>query len=241
MLPVCKPLTVSETAHPPHVADGEPNQPRVGWQAQAAREVESSFLANLRLTLSDAEGALLRSQGGPLGSSPFISFPTNRTSRLEPQLLRVLFLRRLRLPLPLSARACQCGRPLDVLGHHRSACAVVGTLGRRGFPLEKAAARICREAGGRVRTNVLVRDLDLGVVDQFDARRLEVVVDGLPLFQGAQLAVDTTLVCPLTREGEAKPRTASTSGVRLEVARRRAAVEFDSCLCRCSGFCSLPP
>ena len=60
-------------------------------------------------------------------SSPFISFPTNRTSRLEPQLLRVLFLRRLRPPLPLSARACRC-RPLDVLGHHRSACAVVGTL-----------------------------------------------------------------------------------------------------------------
>ena len=33
------------------------------------------------------------------------------------------------------------------------------------------------------------------------------VVDGLPLFQGAQVAVDTTLVCPLTRTGEAKPRT----------------------------------
>ena len=35
-----------ETAHPPNVAGGEP-QPRVGWQAQAARSVESSFLANL--------------------------------------------------------------------------------------------------------------------------------------------------------------------------------------------------
>ena len=140
----------------PHVADGEPNQPRVGWQAKAAREVESSFLAHLRLTLSDAEGAMLRSQGGPLPSSPFISFPTNRTSRLEPHpvpsSLATPF------PLPLSARACRCGRPLGVLGHHRSACAVVGTLGRRGFPLENAAARICREAGGRVRTNVLVRD-----------------------------------------------------------------------------------
>ena len=38
-----------------------------------------------------------------------------------------------------------------------------------------------------MRTNVLVRDLDLGEVDQFDARRLEVVVDGLPLFQGARV------------------------------------------------------
>ena len=68
----------------------------------------------------------------------------------------------------------------------------VAPLGRRGFPLEIAAARICREAGGRVRTNVFV--LDLGVVNQ-DTRRVE-VVDGLPLLQGAQLAADTTLVCP---------------------------------------------
>ena len=106
------------------------------------------------------------------------------------------------------------------------ACAVVGTLGRRGFPLENAAARICREAGGRVRTNVFVRDLDLGVVDQFDTRRLEVVVDGLPLFQGAQMAIDTTLVCPLTREGVAQPRTATVNGARLEVARRRKEARY---------------
>ena len=34
-------------------------------------------------------------------------------------------------------------------------------LGRRGIAVESAAARICREAGGRVTTNVTVRDLDL--------------------------------------------------------------------------------
>ena len=62
-------------------------------------------------------------------------------------------------------------------------------LGRRGFGLESTAARICRE--GRVRTNVLVRDMDLPEPGVADARRLEVVV-GLPLRGGAQLAVDTT-------------------------------------------------
>ena len=175
--------------------------------------------STLRPTLSDAEGALLRSQGGPLASAPFVSFPMSRFARLEPQVLRVLFLRRLRLPLPLTARACPCGRPLDDLGHHRSACAVAGTLGRRGFPLENAD--LSRGRWKRVRTNIYVRDMDLGVVNQFDTRRLEVVVDGLPLFQGAQLAVNTTLVCPLTREGAAKPRSAVVSGVCLRVARRR--------------------
>ena len=46
-----------------------------------------------------------------------------------------------------------------------------------------------------MRTNVLVRELDLHPgQNRLDARRLEVVVDGLELFNGAQLAVDTTLV-----------------------------------------------
>ena len=176
--------------------------------------------------VSDAEGALLRSQGGPLASAPFLSFPMSRFARLEPQALRVLFLRRLRLPLPLTARACRCGRPLDALGHHRSACAVAGTLGREGFPLENAAARICREAGGRVRTNVYVRGMDLGVVNQFDTRRLEVVVDGLPLFQRAQLEVDTTVVCPLTKKGAAQPRSPVVSGACFRVARRRKETRY---------------
>ena len=49
-------------------------------------------------------------------------------------------------------------------------------LGRRGFPLENVAARICRVADGRVRMNVFVRDLDLPVINNLDERRLEVVV-----------------------------------------------------------------
>ena len=93
-----------EIVVPPNAEDADPHQPRVGWQASASRLVESSFLEALRPTLSDAEGALLRSQGGPLASAPFVSFPTSRFARLEPQVLRVLFLRRLRLPPPLTAR-----------------------------------------------------------------------------------------------------------------------------------------
>ena len=43
---------------------------------------------------------------------------------------------------------------------------------------------------------MLVRDMDLapGANHMADGRRLEVVVDGFSLFQGAQLAIDTTLV-----------------------------------------------
>ena len=42
-----------------------------------------------------------------------------------------------------------------------AACAAVGVLGRRGFSLESAAARVCREAGGRVSVNVLSGTLTL--------------------------------------------------------------------------------
>ena len=97
---------------------------------------------------------------------------------------------------------------------------MAGILGRRGFPLETAAARICREAGARVRTNVFVRDLDLGVVGVLDGRRLEVVADGLPLFNAAQLVIDTTLVSPIHRDGTPRPRTHDVNGVALQHARR---------------------
>ena len=44
------------------------------------------------------------------------------------------------------------------------------------FPLEVAAAQVCRETGARVTTNVFVRDMDLAAFDVTDSRRLEVVV-----------------------------------------------------------------
>ena len=82
---------------------------------------------------------------------------------------RVLLQRRLALPLPLTLRSCRCGRPLDAFGHHRAACSKSGVLGRRGFALESAAARACREAGARVATNLFVRDMDLGVPNGGDS------------------------------------------------------------------------
>ena len=43
----------------------------------------------------------------------------------------------------------------------------------------------------------MVRDMDIAAFDPRDGRRLEIVVDGLLLFGGAQCAVDTTLVSAL--------------------------------------------
>ena len=94
-------------------------------------------------------------------------------------------------------------------------------MGRRGFALESAAARICREAGARVTTNVFVRDLDMGVPNALDDRRLEVVADGLPLHGGAQLAIDTTMVSPLHADGTPHKLAATMDGAVCVDARRR--------------------
>ena len=75
-------------------------------------------------------------------------------------------------------------------------------------------------------TNVMVRDLDLPVLDATDSRRLEVVVDGLPLFGGSQLAVDTTLVCSLHSDGSSHRGAADTDGVVFPRARRRKELRY---------------
>ena len=69
-------------------------------------------------------------------------------------------------------------------------------------------------------TDVHVRDLDLAAFNILDGRRLEVVADGLTLFRGAQLAIDTTMVSPLHRDGTVRRRAAHV-GAALEAARRR--------------------
>ena len=163
---------------------------------------------------------MLRSQSGPLAGVPLSTTPSNFLSRIGSHFFRVLLLRRLRLPLPLSARQCRCGRPLDAFGHHRAACARAGVLGRRGFAVESAGVRICREAGGRVVANAMLREFDLAAPNPRDQRRLEILVDGLPLFGGAQLAVDTTLVSPLHCDGSPHPRAANEDGAVLAAARR---------------------
>ena len=118
----------------------------IGWLAFASTPEEAFFNCDL----SQTDQALARSQRGPMASIPFFTAPVSVATRFDPQCFRMLLLRRLWCQLPLSSATCRCGQPLDTRGHHRGACANAGVLGRRGFPLESCAARICREAGARV-------------------------------------------------------------------------------------------
>ena len=84
--------------------------------------------------------------------------------------------------------------------------------------MERAMARICREAGASVCTNVLLRDLNTHS-SRTDERRIEVIANGLPLWNGSQLAIDTTLVSPLTSQAEPRRHQQTTAGAALRIAR----------------------
>ena len=80
----------------------DPAQPKHGWQSKATWVVDSAFRQHTIFpALADDQAALLRSQAGPMASAAFIAMPSMKD--IDPQQFRLLFLRRLRLPLPASA------------------------------------------------------------------------------------------------------------------------------------------
>ena len=65
-----------------------------------------------------------------------------------------------------------------------------------------------------------LHNLDFLPQDRPDTRRLEVVIDGLPLHHGAQLAIDTTMVSPLRHDGVPRPRSMMVDGASLATASK---------------------
>ena len=157
--------------------DFEPGVCRHGWQHEAASRVERQHRGRL------AGNAALpkRTSGRSATVDHAVKLP--QPDRFPPDrflLFRVLLLRRLRSPLPV----------------HVSVGARAGVLGRRGFAVESAGARICREGGGRVVTNAILRDFDLAASNPADQRRVEILADGLPLFGWSAVGSRHHIGCP---------------------------------------------
>ena len=214
-------------APPPAPAEGPFAR---GWQHKASTTAHAWLKAELFNAIPPASQALITSQSGPFASRAFTTIPYTNDFAYPSHLFRILLLRRLRLPLPLFARTCRCRRTFDSLGDHRAACAQSGVLRSRGGPLERAAARVCREAGARVTTHTRLADLNVQHVQHIDDRRIEVIANGLALWGGAQLAVDTTLVSPLTRAGEPRRRAGRFAGAALTDARKAKARAYPELL-----------
>ena len=91
-----------------------------------------------------------------------------------------------------------------------------GTWMRRGC--NRPTSRSCRAYEFLVAMHTLVRDLNVGSVPG-DDRRIEVIANGLPLWGGMQLAVDTTLVSALSSTGAPRRYQNRAEGAALRQAR----------------------
>lgn len=209
---------------PPAAVDGvDPTDFQRGWQCFACSFSETNFLEQQVLPLcGDSQKALLLSQSGGPASAWLRAVPSEPAYTLKPLRLQVAVRRRLRWPLPLAAKQCSrtCTSQLDSLGDHAASCAQSGRLKLRSRPVEKTWARVLREAGGRVRENVYLRDTTLPGIDPSDGRNIELVVTGLPVNRGVPLAVDATLVSPLHADGSPLSGAATRPGTALRNARR---------------------
>ena len=204
------------------VAEREPSQVSHGWQKYAAEAVHEHFGDHVVWPrLSPDQRALVRSQSGPLPSVSLTALPVHRVSKMDSEPFRVLLLRCLRMPLPFTVCTCRVAVHSTLLATTAQR-AVDGVLGRRGIAAENAIAQICREGGAPVSTNVILRDLDITPTHRSDARRFEVIAEGLTLFGGFQLAIDATVVSPLHADGSTHRRKADTTdGQALAEARTR--------------------
>ena len=214
---------LAEGARPeqPNPSELDPGEWRHGWQyfASTAREVYH-LEHKVKPRCSEAELSLLRSQSGRNCARGLTAVPSDPALTLRPAKLNTVLCRRLRLPVLQLGSHCEgCGKRLDCFGDHRCACMKSGRVQARAKPVELAWARVFREAGkeegATVRWQHMLRHTTLSV-DPEDNRRVDVLVEGLPLYFGRPLFCDTTLRSPLKGDGTPHPRAARKDGAVLE-------------------------
>ena len=187
-------VSASGGESPPQNSARDPGEWPHGWQYWASSTLDTSFRKMFMLFGRPAScHAHLRSHSGHNAGMALSHAPTAPEFTIPPHLFRVLLLERLWLPLLLMEETCEaCHEPLDPLGRHKAACPNTGRLKKRASSVERVLARICRQAGARVKFNARLREMNVGVAST-DDRNIEVLAQDLPCFGGAQLAIDMTL------------------------------------------------
>ena len=140
-------------------SDRDPTEPRYGWQKVASEVVQRRHREDVVWPLWSApERASVRSQSGPLASILFMSFPVYRVTRIDSEHFRIL------LFCDVLGCFCFCQCAPVCVAVVLTCLATTGQRGtEQGFSAgevshESAVEQICREAGARVSTNVMVSD-----------------------------------------------------------------------------------
>ncbi|OLP73283.1 hypothetical protein AK812_SmicGene47533 [Symbiodinium microadriaticum] len=205
---------------PMAVEDGAGLTTYVAGNAALAEPVTQRALETHFIDISPASRALLLSQAGPHSGRVFTVLPTSDDITIASHSSGFCCFVGCVLPWRSAPAHAAAAEASTLLGDHRAACATSGVLPTRALSLEHALARFCREAGARVARNVRVADMNSDVLLS-DARKIEVGCNGLPLWHGALLAVDATLVSPLTHDGSPQPAVDAQPGVSLARAAQR--------------------
>ena len=202
--------------------ENEPSGMRRGWQHEAASRVERQHRElEIFPRLTDSEKASVRSQSGPGAAAALSAVPSSEVFRISSHLFRVLLLRRLRLPLPPVSRTCRCGRPLDSRGHHRAGATELECWEDEGSPsrvLEQGfAAKQGLESPRMFSCETWIWQFPTSTMpnDWRSSRKAS------RCSEGAQLAIDTTLVSAHHCDGSARRGGAAMDGAALVAARRR--------------------
>ena len=216
-------VALAEGAKPegPAQEEVDPGEWRHGWQYHASTIRGEFHLKNrVEPASNKAEQALLKSQAGRNCIRVLIAVPSDASTTLTPARLATALRRRLRLPLLCVRSRCEgCGQKLDKLGDHLSSCMRSGRVQARAKPPERAWARVLREAGASVHEQHLLRNTTLPV-DPTDQRRMDLVVTGLPFYNGRLLFCDVTVRSPLTGKGKPHPKAAAQAGAVLARAEK---------------------
>jgi len=183
----------------------EPGEWRHGWQFYAADARERHAAVHFLGALNSVGRALLGSQSGPHAGESLAAIPWCPALRMTSARFVSTLRRRAWMPLAVGDAVCPCGAVLDPFGVHLLSCMRSGAVQRRAASLERAFMGICVEARGRCRWKPLVRDLNFGPPGELlaaeDTRQLDFACFGLPVFGGMPLAVDATIVSPISAEG----------------------------------------
>ena len=198
-------------------SDTQPGDWADGWRYFGASTRNTFYLRRSMMpSFSPGRQTLMLSEGRACSGRRFSVLPTSPELTLSAERLRCLLLRRLRLPLAFARWRCRCDSSLDQEGDHRAACSRAGLLVSRGKILERMLARVCREAGARVATNVIMlRGMNVAGVGAEDGRQIDALASGLPLYQGRQLAADATLVSAVSADEGPRRGAARRPGVAL--------------------------
>ena len=137
-------------------------------------------------TLTDPNQALPRLQRGPLASAALTTLPTSRATRIDPQPFRV-WTSRTWPPLRSVFEGWGVGKPKFSRGTGGSS----GVQGGKRTLVWTGSSEIWTWEPSTSRMHAVLRS-----------------VDGLSLWHGAQLAVDTTVVSPLHGDGSARGQAA---------------------------------